>query len=147
MEGLRAEGWQITYRQVAAAERLSPAVETALFRVAQEALTNVRKHAGPARVHVALRCQRRAVRLEVRDWGSGFRLATARAAAGPGERVGLLGMEERIALLGGRCTVHSRPGGGTRVIAEVPLLMRREEEGAERWQMPTGRPGRSRRPD
>lgn len=121
VEALRADGWEVAYEEALGAERLPPAVETALFRVAQEALGNVRKHAGTTRVQVALRRRDRAIRLEVVDWGRGFRVSAARAGAGAGERVGLLGMRERIALLGGHCVVRSRPGAGTRVIAEVPL--------------------------
>jgi signal transduction histidine kinase len=121
VEALCADGWQATYQEALGAERLPPAVETALFRVTQEALTNVRKHAGTTRVHVALRRQGRSVRLEVQDWGRGFGPAVGRAGAGPGERVGMSGMQERVALLGGRCQVRSRPGAGTRVAAEVPL--------------------------
>jgi signal transduction histidine kinase len=61
------------------------------------------------------------IRLRVRDWGRGFDAVGRRARAGPGERVGLLSMQERVALLHGRCTVTSRAGQGTQVIAEVPL--------------------------
>jgi signal transduction histidine kinase/CheY-like chemotaxis protein len=121
VDALRNEGWQITYDEALDPQRLPPAVETALFRVAQEALANVRKHAGTTRVHLSLRRKRRIVRLEVQDWGRGFRPATAGAGAGPGERIGLPGMQERVALLGGRCRVHSRPGAGARIVAEVPL--------------------------
>jgi signal transduction histidine kinase len=121
VEALCADGWEASYAETLGAERLPPAVETALFRVAQEALGNVRKHAGGSRVHVALLRQERTIRLEVQDWGRGFRLSAARAGAGPGERVGLLGMRERIALLGGRCLVRSRPGAGTRVVVEAPV--------------------------
>ncbi|HEY7067939.1 MAG TPA: GAF domain-containing protein [Chloroflexota bacterium] len=121
VEALRAEHWEVSYDDALGAERLPPAVETALYRVAQEALSNVRKHAGTTRVHLGLRRKGRAARLEVQDWGRGFHPTAARVGAGPGERVGLPGMQERVALLGGRCRVHSRPGAGTRVVAEVPV--------------------------
>ncbi|HZS02477.1 MAG TPA: GAF domain-containing protein [Chloroflexota bacterium] len=127
VDALRAEGWQVSYDELLGPERLPPAVETALFRVAQEALTNVRKHAATTRVHLGLRRKGRAVRLEVRDWGRGFLPAAARADSGPGERVGLAGMQERVALLGGRCRVQSRPGAGTRIVAEIPLGTRTQE--------------------
>jgi signal transduction histidine kinase len=58
--------------------------------------------------------------LEVQDSGRGFDPA-AQQGAGPGERIGLSGMRERVALLGGQCEVRSRPGAGTRVVAVVPL--------------------------
>src|SRR5262245_266623 len=121
VESLRADGWQITYEEALGDQRLAPAVETALFRVAQEALTNVRKHAGTTRAHVSLQRQGRTIRLEVRDWGRGFRPPEARAGVGPGERVGLPGMQERVALLGGRFSIRARPGGGTSVVATLAL--------------------------
>jgi signal transduction histidine kinase len=121
VEELRKDGWQVEYEADLGAERLAPAVETALFRVAQEALRNARKHAGAARARVALRRTERAVQLEVRDWGRGFDPARLPAGGGPGERVGLSGMRERCALLGGQCEVQSQPGAGTRIVAEVPV--------------------------
>jgi signal transduction histidine kinase len=121
VEALRGEGWQVTYDEDLSDQRLAPQIETALFRVAQEALTNVRKHAGRARVAVALEQHDDLVRLEVRDWGRGFGALGPQDRPRPGERVGLLSMHERVALLGGHCTVDSQPGSGTQVIAEVPL--------------------------
>jgi signal transduction histidine kinase len=121
VEALRAEGWQVSYEEDIGDKRLPSAVETALFRVAQEAMTNVRKHAGRARVAVTLEQHEDSVRLEVRDWGRGFGAASQQERPRPGERVGLLGMQERVALLHGRCAVRSEPGQGTRVLADVPL--------------------------
>jgi PAS domain S-box-containing protein len=121
LQALRAEGWLIEYTDLLASARLDPSLETALLRVLQEALANVRKHAQTTRVAVTLELSGASVRLEIRDWGRGFRLASARGGAGPSERVGLAGMQERIALLHGRCTIHSRPGAGTRINVEVPL--------------------------
>ncbi|MDP8925198.1 MAG: hypothetical protein M3O34_20330, partial [Chloroflexota bacterium] len=60
--------------------------------------------------------------LEVRDWGRGFEPDAAMLAVRPGERLGLLGMRERISLVSGQCEVASRPGEGTRVVARVPLV-------------------------
>jgi signal transduction histidine kinase len=131
VEALRGEGWQVTYEEDIGDTRLPSQIETALFRVAQEALTNIRKHAGRARVSVSLDLQDDSVRLEVRDSGRGFGPAHERPR--PGERVGLLSMQERVALLRGRCAVKSQPGQGTQVIAEVPLVTPvdgRDEDGA-----------------
>jgi signal transduction histidine kinase len=121
VEALRSEGWQVTYEEDLGDQRLPSTIETALYRVAQEALTNIRKHAGRARVLVSLEHDQRAVHLEVRDWGRGFGATSPHERARPGERVGLLGMQERVALLRGRCTVTSQPGAGTQVLVEVPL--------------------------
>jgi signal transduction histidine kinase len=59
--------------------------------------------------------------LEVRDWGRGFDPAQATVGGGPGERVGLSSMRERVGLLGGDLEILSKPGEGTSVVAEVPL--------------------------
>lgn len=92
-------------------------VQTALYRIAQEALQNVVKHSGARAVQVRLFTAADAVVLRVRDDGQGFDPATAAPAAGG---LGLRGMRERAHLFGGRLTVTSRPGGGTVVEARVP---------------------------
>jgi signal transduction histidine kinase len=124
VEALRGEGCQVTYDEDLGDQRLPSQIETALFRVAQEALTNVRKHAGRTRVAVTLGQHGETIRLEVRDWGRGFGAVGAHDRPRPGERVGLLSMHERVALLRGHCTVTSQPDEGTQVIAEVPLAHR-----------------------
>ena len=93
------------------------AVRTALFRVAQEALTNVVKHAAAeqASVHVIFAPEK--VEIVVRDSGRGFDPAQRK----PGAGWGLLGMDERARLLGGVCVVDSAPGAGTRVAISIPL--------------------------
>jgi signal transduction histidine kinase len=121
VEVLQGEGWQVSYDEDLGDQRLPSQIETALYRVAQEALTNVRKHAGRARVAVTLDRDDGSIRLQVRDWGRGFDAAGRDSRARPGERVGLLSMQERVALLRGRCTVTSHTGEGTRVVAMVPL--------------------------
>lgn len=121
INALERTGWQVEFSENLGGERLSARVETALFRVAQEALNNVRKHAQTTRVRVALQREQRVVSLLVQDWGCGFVPGTLDAQTAPGERVGLPGMRERIALVGGRCEIDTAPGAGTRVKAEVPL--------------------------
>ncbi|MDP9389700.1 MAG: GAF domain-containing sensor histidine kinase, partial [Actinomycetota bacterium] len=86
-------------------------VETALFRIAQEALQNVAKHAGAATVGVELRSTPAGVRLVVADDGAGFDVDRTRERARP-DAYGLAGMQERAALVGGRVTVASRMGEG-----------------------------------
>jgi PAS domain S-box-containing protein len=133
LEELHAEGYQVSYQETLGQERLPPTVESALFRVVQEALTNIRKHARTERVRVELgRCPDGAVRLEVRDWGRGFEPTEMVKGSGPGERVGLSSMKERVALLGGDLEIESEPGKGTSVVAEVPLPSAGEEAGHER---------------
>ncbi len=89
-----------------------------LYRFAQEALTNVRKHAQARRVRVALEHEDGAVRLTVEDDGIGFPADRQRAGAEGG--IGLIGLQERLALLKGRFEVVSEPGRGTRLVAWVP---------------------------
>ncbi len=120
-ESLRAEGWTVTYDESLGEERLSAATETALFRIALEALTNIRKHAGMKRVQVRLGQRDHAVWLEIRDFGRGFDPAAPRDPADGVGHIGLREMEDRVALLGGTFTLESRPGGGTCITVEAPL--------------------------
>ncbi len=120
-DALRAEGWTITLDVQLGSERLPPPVELALFRVAQEALANTQKHAGELRAALSLAHAGNEVRLAVCDWGRGFDPAALAPAAGVGEQLGLRGMRERIAILGGELQLAARPGAGTRILARVPL--------------------------
>jgi signal transduction histidine kinase len=101
IEKISSEGSQVDYEEAPGDERLPSEVETALFRVAQEALTNVHKHAPSARVRITLWRLNDSVRLQVRDWGPGFNPERITDGGGPGERLGLSSMRERVALLGG----------------------------------------------
>ena len=96
-------------------ERLPTEVETALYRIVQEALTNVVKHAQATAVSIVLTPKTGAVTALIEDDGRGF------TPDGSGEGLGLLGMGERLALFGGRLKIESRPGAGTAIVAEVPL--------------------------
>jgi signal transduction histidine kinase len=97
-------------------ERLPADTETALYRIAQEAFTNVLKHAGAHRVAVKLSRRDDAVTLVVHDDGKGFDQAEIRDGS-----LGLVGMRERVALLGGRLAIESSEGAGTMLRAEVPV--------------------------
>jgi signal transduction histidine kinase len=96
--------------------RLPPDVETALYRIVQESLTNVVKHARAGHVSVVLTQKNGSISVVVEDDGVGFEPARARDGG-----LGLVGMRERIGILGGSVTVESRPGAGTTFVAEVPL--------------------------
>jgi signal transduction histidine kinase len=97
-------------------ERLPSEIETALYRIVQESLTNVVKHARAGRVSIVIRRKENAVSVVLEDDGVGFDPTTARE-----DGLGLVGMRERLALLGGRLDIESRPGAGTTFVAEVPL--------------------------
>ena len=110
-------GVSARFRAVNGARPLPPRVEVALYRVCQEALTNVARHAGAGGATVRLIATPEAVRLTVEDDGLGF---DPSQVTGGGQ--GLVGMRERVEMLGGSLTVHSHPGGaGTKVEAAVPL--------------------------
>lgn len=102
--------------------RLDPDVELALYRVAQEALTNVRRHARASRAWVRIRREGRDVVLEVEDDGAGFDPRRVPAAGGG---LGLAGMRERMGLIGGTVDIRSAPGRGTTVVARASLPERR----------------------
>jgi PAS domain S-box-containing protein len=130
VEDLREQGYRVDYEEALGDESFPVALETTLFRIAQEALNNARKHAGTERVRVVLARRDGRVRLEIRDWGRGFEPAEVEQnVGGPGERVGLSSMRERVALLGGEFEIRSEPGAGTSVVAEVPLPPTMEEGG------------------
>ena len=103
------------------ATRLPPDVETVCFRVAQEALTNVARHAQATEVQLILRQEAVGVELSIRDNGRGFDVGAAREGALRGGSLGLLGMEERVLLAGGRLEIQSAPGQGTEVKATLPV--------------------------
>lgn len=128
VEELKNEGWEIGHEDALGEERLPDEIETALYRIAQEALTNVRKHARTTRARTRLARQGRKVRLEVRDEGRGFDPSSASREGSPGERVGLSSMRERVVLLGGELKITSKPGAGTSLVAEVPLPETEEDQ-------------------
>ncbi len=100
--------------------RLAPAVETALYRAAQEALSNVARHARASSATIEVSRTEREVVCRIRDDGWGFDPEAA-AANGKREGFGLDGIRERIAPLGGALDVCSRPGRGTEVLVRVPV--------------------------
>jgi PAS domain S-box-containing protein len=101
-------------------QRFAPEIETAAYRIIQEALTNVARHAGVSEATVRLSMQGSALFVSIEDRGSGFDVTAARAGASSG----LAGMHERMALLGGSLTIDSAPGTGTSVAAVLPIEAR-----------------------
>jgi signal transduction histidine kinase len=102
-------------------ERLSPLLESTLYRVVQEALTNILRHARATRVSLILQRSGDQVLLVVEDDGCGFDTEGGWKAAGGNGRLGLLGMQERLALVAGALTIESTPGTGTTLFARIPL--------------------------
>jgi len=101
--------------------RLSPAIETALYRVLQEAILNIVKHASATQVGVILDANDAEVRMIVEDDGRGFLWRETERASAPPMRLGLLGVRERLALLGGTLEIETSPGAGTTLLIHVPL--------------------------
>ncbi len=105
--------------------RLPPEVETALFRAAQEAITNIVKHAKAETVLVQCALEPDAVTIEIEDDGQGFDPTSFSGIRSDARGLGLAGMRERVELLGGDARIESAPGQGTRVVLTVPLASQR----------------------
>lgn len=116
VEGYRRAGIQIEIDAPEALPALPAAVEVAAYRIAQEALTNVIRHAGAAHACVRLRLEGNMLTVEVRDDGRGIPEGTR---AG----IGLTSMRERATELGGACMVEPAAGGGTRLLVRLPLMV------------------------
>ncbi|MCL5038495.1 MAG: histidine kinase [Firmicutes bacterium] len=101
-------------------KRLDWEIETALYRIIQEALTNVARHSGGQNVSVVLEGREDSITAIVEDDGQGFNVEETLSAA-PRQQLGLFGMKERAALIGGTLTLESSPGKGTTVFVKIPL--------------------------
>jgi signal transduction histidine kinase len=117
VERARAAGVDVTLEVSGTPQALPPSVDLSAYRIVQEALTNVRKHAGGAPTTVALAWRRDALEVEVRDAGPGPR----DGGVGEGGGHGLIGMRERVRLHGGELRTGAAPGGGFAVSARLPL--------------------------
>jgi signal transduction histidine kinase len=101
-------------------DKLDVAKRTVLFRVAQEALTNVARHAHASRVEVSIQKLPGCIRMKIKDDGKSFNVERAFHAQ-DGKHLGLLGMRERLEMVGGKFFVESAPGKGTTITAKIPL--------------------------
>jgi signal transduction histidine kinase len=117
-ESARQAGWSARLVDQLGNERLPSTVETAAYRIAQEALTNAQKHARATRVALAVRREAARLVLEIQDWGRGFPVAPEQPRR---VGLGLVSMRERARLLGGQCCIESTPGEGTAVRAVLPV--------------------------
>ncbi len=116
------QSWETEFEGDVSLERLDRMAEMALFRIVQEALSNAARHSGARKVRIGFRRDDDLLFLEVRDWGKGFDVNRILAQWGPGLHVGLLGMRERAALLGGDFRIESAPGKGTKIAVSVPVV-------------------------
>ena len=120
LERFRSQtGIAITFVQTGVdKKRFSPEIETAAYRIIQEALTNVARHAGTKAAGVHVWASKELLSVQIEDQGAGF---DPEAAARNHSSSGITGMRERVQLLGGRLTIDSAPGKGTSVSADFPL--------------------------
>ena len=109
---------RVKFRHDGLNTRFSPEVETAAYRIAQEALTNVARHACINHVDVVFKADREKLVIHIQDKGVGFDYASAKAS---GDSAGLKGMNERLSMLGGKMTIDSSPGVGTELTVTIPL--------------------------
>jgi signal transduction histidine kinase len=114
----QAAGLPVTVTVTGAQRELPAEVDQAAYRIVQEALTNVSRHAGQARASVHLHYAPRALSVQVEDDGEGSTASSGTRPPGPG--LGLVGMRERVSALGGQLQAGLRDGGGWRVCAELP---------------------------
>ncbi len=122
VEALCNDGWTITFEETLDLERLPTTIETTFYSVAQEALTNIRKHAHTTEARISLERQPAQLCMEIQDWGRGFNPEAAlKEEHRPGEHLGLREMRERVELVGGQLRISSQPSSGTLITAEVPL--------------------------
>jgi signal transduction histidine kinase len=118
----KSQGIIVTFQCDRMEARLPPSLETALFRIAQEALTNTERHAHATQVQIALDVENHHVQLTVQDNGTGFEAPARRLGTAEGRGLGLRGIQERAALLGGEVLIHSTPGQGTTVAVTIPMV-------------------------
>jgi len=110
---------------------ISPALEITCFRIAQEALTNVARHAQAKNVWVSLRERGNELHLTISDDGVGFDVVSTLRYGAHDEHLGLMGMQERVALVDGEIEIDSGPGRGTEIVARLPLASNRDHEQEE----------------
>jgi signal transduction histidine kinase len=106
---------------------ISSTVKIAMFRIVQEALNNIIKHANATNVRIHIYCEEKEMLVAVEDDGSGFNTQQVNSAQARRQPLGLVGMQERAALLGGNVHIHSEPGMGTLIEVEIPYVEKDSE--------------------
>jgi signal transduction histidine kinase len=120
-ESLKAAGVQVHVEEGGTQKRLPPEVEVAIFRIIQEAIVNIVKHANAESAFVSLDFKEKAIVVQVEDDGTGFDLSENLGKSSTRRGIGLTGMQERAELLGGVLNIDSEPGKGTRLNIEIPI--------------------------
>ncbi len=118
---LETTGIKVDFQTLSREQRLPFQLEATLFRVIQEAFSNITRHAGAENVSVRLEFRKNLVRVCIEDDGKGFDVAEAIKSKNRPRGLGLLGMKERVELVQGTLEISSRPGSGTRLDIEIPF--------------------------
>jgi signal transduction histidine kinase len=118
-DDIEKQGIDTTFRVIGEVRRLPPEAEVMLFRIAQEALRNIWRHAQASAVELAIEFTDSLLSLRIRDNGCGFRLPRSLGDQASLGKLGLVGMQERARLLGGTLVVDSKPGRGTTIVVEI----------------------------
>jgi signal transduction histidine kinase len=123
------QNWQVEIVAHLNGLEIAPSAQAAIFRIAQEALTNIRKYAQTEKVRVELSVNDQSLFLRVQDWGQGFDASLIRQDET--EHLGLVSMQERSQMINGACKIISQPGQGTIVEVRIPLesLTKRSKDG------------------
>ncbi len=127
LNDLKADGTTCRFTQAGRPFRLPSSIEISVFRVVQEALSNIRKHAGATRVTLNLEFHKDELLVQVRDNGQGFNLSQTLNSAITVGHLGLLGMKQRVEMLGGDINIKTSEGNGTTVTFTFPVQSNREE--------------------
>jgi two-component system sensor histidine kinase UhpB len=120
-ESSQSAGISVEFQRQGTEKRLNPDVELALYRMAQEALNNVAKHAQATQAIVNMSFMPQEVTLQVSDNGKGFDVPNSPAEFAPGGHFGLVGLYERAELIGARLEIHSSPGQGSQITVHLPV--------------------------
>ena len=118
---VRRAGFEAAFSADPAGIRAETNLETTCFRVAQEAITNIIRHAKATQVRIELRRRGAELQMTIADNGTGFEVEAARQRAIHGGSLGLLGMQERVLLVRGRIDIKSKPGNGTEIHVRLPM--------------------------
>jgi signal transduction histidine kinase len=121
VQDMRADGTAANVVVSGSPRRLQSEVEVAAFRVTQEALANAERHAHATQITVAVTFAEQELAVSVQDDGDGFTPPATPDELTSSGHFGLVGMQERVRLLGGRFEVESQPGAGTRIVARFPV--------------------------
>lgn len=120
-------GIEVHLEVVGEENRLPPTVEIAVFRIVQEAVTNLASHSQAESAYISLEFRERGIVVQVEDDGIGFDLSQVFTSGHAKDSVGLLGMKERAELLGGKLTIDTEPGKGSRIAVEIPIELEQDD--------------------